>query len=204
MEGDVGGNVFTIIALVTVLTMVLTPFITGDRVLWRLLRWHPGRQDTPPLDISNHVVLLGTGTTGMPLLETLLSSGSEVVVVDDDPAVISRFRGADVLAIRGDASDTHVLEQAGAARARVVSSTIRRPRDNRRLLEYARGIPVLVRVFEDADRRWIEEMGGTPIVYSNAAAEGLLRWYDAEKENLERALEARVKHAGQGPDSQIQ
>jgi hypothetical protein len=35
-------------------------------------------------------------------------------------------------------------------------------------------------------------MGGTPIVYSKAAAEGLLRWYDAEKKNLQRALDARL------------
>jgi hypothetical protein len=26
-------------ALVTVITMVLTPFLTGDRMLWRLRRW---------------------------------------------------------------------------------------------------------------------------------------------------------------------
>jgi CPA2 family monovalent cation:H+ antiporter-2 len=196
MEGDVGPNVFTIIALVTVITMVLTPFLTGDRVLWRLLRWHPGRQETPPPKLANHVVLLGTGTTGMPLLETLLSAGSNVIVVDDDPAVITQFRGGDVLAIRGDASDVHVLEHASATQARVISSTIRRPADNRRLLEYAQGVPVLVRVFEEEDAHWIEAMGGTPIVYSKAAAEGLLRWYDAEKKNLQRALDARLAPDG--------
>jgi Kef-type K+ transport system membrane component KefB len=185
MEGDIGANVFTIIALVTALTMLLTPFLTGDRVLWRLLRWHPGQADPPPPPLAGHVVLLGSGTTGMPLLETLLATGHEVVVVDDDPSVIARVRDAEVVAIRGEASDRLVLERACAAQALVISSTIRRPADNRRLLQYASGVPVLVRVFEEEDSEWILAMGGTPIVYSKAAAEGLLRWYDSEKEALE-------------------
>ena len=181
LAGQIDRSVFTIIALVTLLTMVLTPVIASGRVAWALLRLHPVRtrgQIAAPA--GGHVLMLGSGTTGTPLLETMLGSGYEVVVVDDDPAVVGDLRSADVPVIRGDATDIDVLTEAHARSARVISSTIRRPEDNGRLLEYARGVPVIVRVFEEADAAWIRAMGGTPVLYSEAAAEMMLRWYDQE------------------------
>jgi Kef-type K+ transport system membrane component KefB len=179
--GQISTGVFTVIVLVTVTTMMLTPFITGDRVVWWLLRIHPMRGNSravaPP---RGHVLLLGTGETGMPLLETLVTAGQDVFVVDDDPALIRRIREADIPCLRGDASDADVLRRAGADHAAVVLSTIRRPEDNRTLLEVARGRPILVRVFEPSDAEWIREMGGRPILYSEAAAEEFLDWYRAE------------------------
>ncbi|MGH7555868.1 MAG: NAD-binding protein, partial [Longimicrobiales bacterium] len=180
IAGQIQATIFNVIALVTAITMVVTPFITADRVVWWLMRLHPVRaRATAPIPESGHILLLGTGTTGLPLLETLMSAGETVVVVDDDPVLIERLRDADVPCIRGDASDIEVLREAHADRARIISSTIRRPHDNRRLLEFARGVPVLVRVFDDHDADWIRELGGTPIVYSEAAAEETMRWFDA-------------------------
>jgi Kef-type K+ transport system membrane component KefB len=181
LAGQIDESVFTVIALATLLTMVLTPLIASDRVAWALMHLHPVRrrgQIAPPA--GGHVVILGSGSTGMPLLETLFGSGCEVVVVDDDPSVVARLREAEVPVIRGDATDVHVLEEARARQARIISSTIRRPEDNRRLLEYVRGVPVLVRVFEEEDAEWIRALGGTPVLYSEAAADGLLRWVDRE------------------------
>jgi len=182
IEGQLAPGVFTVIALVTLMTMVLTPFISSDRVAWWLMHLHPVRsraQREPPA--GGHIVVLGSGSTGMPLLESMLGSGYEVVVVDDDPNVVERLREADVPVIRGDATDLHVLEEARARSARMITSTIRRPEDNRRLLEYARGVPVIVRVFEQADADWVREMGGTPILYSEAAADSMLRWFERER-----------------------
>ncbi|MGH7576344.1 MAG: cation:proton antiporter [Longimicrobiales bacterium] len=180
LAGQIGADVFRVIALVTLGTMMATPFITSDRVVWRLMRLHPVRADvSAAIPESGHVLLLGSGTTGLPLLETLVGAGNLVVVVDDDPVIIERLREADIPCIRGDASDVEVLRQAHADRARIISSTIRRPQDNRRLLEFARGVPILVRVFDEHDAEWIRELGGTPIVYSRAAAEEMMRWFDA-------------------------
>jgi Kef-type K+ transport system membrane component KefB len=175
---QISGGVFTIIVLVTVMTMVLTPFISGDRMVWWLMRLHPTtgpRRDTPPP--HGHILLLGTGETGMPLLETLVTAGQDVFVVDDDPAMIGRLREAEIPCLRGDASDADVLLRAGADRASVILSTIRRPEDNRTLLRIAGRRPVLVRVFDPLDADWIRDMGGRPILYSDAAADEFLRWF---------------------------
>jgi hypothetical protein len=52
------------------------------------------------------------------------------------------------------------------------------------VLEFARGVPVLVRVFEDEDAEWVVAAGGIPVIYSEAAAEGLLEWYDEHRAEL--------------------
>lgn len=182
ITGELTASVFTVIALVTLITMLLSPFLSADAVAWRLLHLHPVRMQghgLPPL--RDHVLLLGSGTTGMPLLETLFVAGHEVVVVDDDPDVVRRLREADVHVIRGDGTDAAVLAEARARDACLITSTIRRAEDNRRVLEYARGVPVVVRVFEEHDADWVRSMGGTPVLYSEAAADGLLAWFEANR-----------------------
>lgn len=172
-------STFTTLALVTVGTMVLTPFLATEAVVRRLLRFHPLRPDPPGRSPSDHVLLLGCGAGGMPLLDALIDDGDEVFVIDDDPHVISTLRARGVDCYRGDASDPQALEAGGAARARLVSSTVRRPRDNEALLKLAADRTVLVRVFDDEDADWVAERGGTPILYSDAAAEEFVEWYDS-------------------------
>jgi voltage-gated potassium channel Kch len=108
-------------------------------------------------------------------------------VIDDDPVVIERLRDADIPCLRGDASDVALLHRAGANHARIITSTIRRPQDNRRLLEFARGVPALVRVFEESDAEWIRKLGGTPVMASHAAAAEMMKWFDREFASRGRA-----------------
>jgi Kef-type K+ transport system membrane component KefB len=171
-------EIFSIIALITVTTMMLTPFIATDRMTWRLMAYHPVRQGLRVGEARDHVLLLGCGDNGMPLLETLVSAGHDVLVVDDDPAVIERLREGDIPAIRGDGADLEVLRAAGAPNARLVISTMRRPADHMALLDFVKGVPVIVRVFEPADADAIAERGGKAILYSHAAADEFLRWLE--------------------------
>lgn len=178
--GQITQDAFTVLALVTVGTIVATPFYASDAMVRRLLALHPVSGETQETQRrENHVLLLGCGAGGMPLLETLLTTGQDVVVIDDDPEIIDELRRGEVDCIRGDASDPEVLRSAGAARARAISSTIRRPRDNETLLRSFSNVPVLVRVFEDADAEWVQRLGGTPILYSAEAARDFGEWFRA-------------------------
>ena len=125
-----------------------------------------------------HVLLIGCGDNGLPLLETLTAAGHDVVVVDDDPSVIASLQEGEVKCIRGDGSDFEVLRRAGAAEASVIISTMRRPRDSLHLLRRVRGVPVLVRVFEEGDGRRIARGGGIPIAYADAATDDLIAWLE--------------------------
>lgn len=176
-----GEDTFTMLALVTMMTMVITPYLLSERLVHFLLRLLPVRgQDGRAAPASGHVVLLGCGSGGMPLLDVLLLAGEDVVVVDDDPEIINRLRGADIPCIHGDASDEDVLRRAGAHQARVISSTIRRPRDNARVLDLLGDRTILVRVFEERDAEWVEQKGGIPVLYSEAAADEFIDWFTRE------------------------
>jgi Kef-type K+ transport system membrane component KefB len=193
--GHVDQEVFTIVALITVATMILTPFLATDRNTWRLMAFHPLRQ-TARIDrpMRDHVLLLGCGDNGWPLLETLIGAGHEVLVVDDDPAVIDRLREGDIPSIRGDGSDYEVLHAANAREAKIIISTMRRPGDNTVLLDYVDGVPTLVRVFEPEDAERIRAHGGTPVLYSRAAAEDFLKWLEQAEEvgvHRERRMHSR-------------
>ena len=65
----------------------------------------------------------------MPLLETLFAAGHRVVAVDDDPNIVEQLRRGEVEVVRGDASD-RIRCGRPARGALIISSTIRRPRDN--------------------------------------------------------------------------
>lgn len=186
LAGQIGSELFTVVALVTVLTMILTPFLSTDRMAWRLMRFHPSRRrGGPGLPAQGHVLFLGCGENTLPLLETLIAVGHRVVVVDDDPAIIERLVEGEVACIRGDASEPVVLERAGVGRARLIVSTVRRPEDNATVLRMAGEVPVLVRVFETEAAERIRALGGIPIVYSDAAADEFLAWFD---ERFDRVL----------------
>lgn len=200
LAGHIGVEIFTVIALVTLLTMVWTPFLGTDRVAWSLLHRHPFRArhvgEAAPV---GHVLLVGVGSTGMSLLEDLVVAGADVVVLDEDPAVLGRLERAGVRTVRGDATDPSVLTRAGARRARVVCSHLGRPRDIERLLDGVDSVPVLVRVFDEEDAEWVRERGGTPFLYSRAAADGLIDWYVDERASLEARLRSRAAAASDLP-----
>ncbi len=186
IQGHLGPGTFTVIALVTVATMLATPMIATEGLAWRLVHLHPShRRPDPGRPPSGHVVLLGAGATGQPVLEGLLTAGCPTVVVDDDPVVGSSLASTDVRVVRGDGAEPAVLADAGVARARVVVSTLRRTRDNATLLAMVpEGTPVLVRVFDDEEADWVRERGGRPVVTSELSARRLLDWY--EERELER------------------
>lgn len=181
VAGQISSVTFTVISLATVMTMTLTPLLTTDGLIWRLVHLHPLWR-TPDLGAegpSGHVLLLGCGTNGKGILELLFAEGWEgVFVVDEDPAVVEELREAGIACLRGDATNPDVLLRAGAPWARVVVSTLRRVEDNQEVLRLARRVPVLVRTFEEWEAEWVRERGGTPIPYAEATAEDFLLWYD--------------------------
>lgn len=179
--GQIDPGVFSVIALVTVATMMLTPELATQRVTSFLLRFHPFTRVTrveAEHDIPrDHVLLVGCGASGVTLLETLVGIPHEVWVVDDDPVVVRRVREAGFRVVRGDATDLEVLRNAGAHQARVVVSTIRRTEDTGPLLALSSDVPTVVRAFEEEDARWAEERGGVVVSYSDAALRDFLAWF---------------------------
>lgn len=79
-----------------------------------------------------HVIVCGAGETGVNVVEELVRSGKEVVVVDNSHDRLSRFGQAlpDVPVIEGDATDEDTLGQAGLDRASGVVAVLPSDKDN--------------------------------------------------------------------------
>jgi CPA2 family monovalent cation:H+ antiporter-2 len=177
--GQITGDVFAVIVLTTVFTMMATPLLTSETTVWELVRWHPMQRGDGLAEVpSNHILLLGGGQSARPILRLLRESEYEAVVVDEDPAVINRLRAKGVTCLRGDGSDLSVLLEAGAAQARLIVSTLREPTVLDDLLHYVGDtVPILVRVFEDWETEWVEARGGTPVQFAHAAGDAFLDWF---------------------------
>lgn len=179
--GHLDTESFALMAMMAVATMTCTPLLARDSVTNRLLHLHPlrRRRKLPGLQCENHVLLLGYGSAGHYVLKPLRAAGLPLLVVDDDPGVITEMDKLGIPSLRGDGADEHTLERAGADKARLIIASMRRVADAKKVLAYAKGVPVLVRVFEDRDAEAIEKLGGIPVSNASAAVEEFLKWFEA-------------------------
>ena len=171
------------ITLATVVTMVLTQFLATEKNVWRLLKVHPStlRRQIDQLDVEDHVVVLGVGRNAETLVRRLLDEDHVVVVVDHDPVVCEWAEKSGARVTKADASDPRILKEIRAHHAKLVVSTLKQVSDNCRIVRELSGIPTLVRVFEDAEAEMIEQAGGIPVPYAEAAASEFLDWYSKYK-----------------------
>lgn len=179
MLGHVSQETFSILALTTIMTMVMTPILGREEVANFLLAFHPLRKmeraaGTP----KGHVLILGFGSAGMWTLKPLLAQGEEVLVVDDDAVVCGALAKKNVSYLRGDGAEKEVLEKAGARDAKLVIASMRRVSDALTVLKYVKGVPVVARVFEEEDAEKIREAGGIPVMNSLAAADTFMEWLE--------------------------
>ncbi len=181
-SGQISTELFSMIVLITVSTMTLTPFISRDRVAWSLMKLHPRyRSGERACEVmSGHAVLLGYGRAGARLTQYFTAQGIPFLVVDDDAAVIRRLIDKGVPCIQGDGSDARTLERAHSREARVVVCSMRRMRDAEEVLRHLQGAPVkvLVRTFEPEEVVAVERAGGYPVRTAPAAARHFIEWLE--------------------------
>lgn len=178
--GHVSADTFSILALTTVITMAATPFLGREEVANFLLPFHPLRKKKDSGEApKGHVLILGFGAAGMWILKPLLAQGDKVLVVDDDAVVCRELAKRNVPFLRGDGAEVEVLAKAGARDAKLVIASMRRVSDALTVLKYVKGVPVVARVFEEADAEKIRLAGGVPVMSSMAAADTFMAWVDA-------------------------
>ena len=124
------GKVFTIVLVLTGvgtalynLTLVIQAVIEGE--LSELLGRRKMERQIGRM--GNHVIVCGWGRVGRAITEYVARAGEEVVVVDRDP---DRAQSIGHPFVLGDATDDHVLVEAGIERARVLVSALTTDADN--------------------------------------------------------------------------
>jgi Kef-type K+ transport system membrane component KefB len=182
LTGEIAGHIsrelFSAIALIAVVTMTVTPLVANDRSVRWLLKFHPLRRRLPTQSgHENHVLILGFGAGGMWVVKPLQKAGHDLLVIDDDPAVIIQLEKLGIPCLRGDGADEKILQKANAAKAKLILASMRRVQDTAKLLALVKDIPVVVRMFEDRDAQAIQALGGIPILNSQAATETFMEWF---------------------------
>ncbi len=188
--GNVAEEAFTVVALVAAITMTLTSLLATDSMTWKLLHWHPARRSpVVPMDLHNHVVILGFGSSGMWLARPFIDAGLKLIVIDDDPVVIEALRKKGLPCLRADGSDQRVLDRINAQSAQLVVASIPRLSDLLLVIRHLDGVPVVARVFETHEVQAVEAAGGTAINTAIAAEEEFMKWFETR---LSRSPDARM------------
>jgi len=182
-SGQISEELFSLIAIITVSTMTLTPFISRDKVSWSLMKLHPRyrRGESGCEEMSDHAVLLGYGRAGARTIKTLQEHNIPIVVVDDDAAIIRQLIKQEIPCIQADGSDEQTLEATHAKQARIIICSMRRTRDAQIALRYLRDEKpkILVRTFEPEEAERVEAAGGYPIRSADASSKIFMEWVES-------------------------
>ena len=186
-SGPVTEDLFSMIVLITISTMTLTPFIAQEKVRWVLMRLHPryrkGEQSCKKY--KDHAVLLGYGSAGPKNLKFLNEHGLDVVVIDEDASVIRRLIEKGVPCIQGNIANKRLLKQTNCRQARVVICSMRQSHDAYIALDYLRNYPVkvVVNTFEHSETDHVRRAGGYPVETALASSQKFIKWFDANVVN---------------------
>lgn len=190
-SGQITPELFSMITLITVTTMALTPLLSRESVALRLVKWHPRyrKGESACAVMKNHAVLLGYGRAGPRTVRALKERGIGMVVVDEDAGVIRQLIAQGIPCVQGDGADLRTLDRAHCREAKVVFCSMRRTRDAQVALDYLKDAPVqvMVRVFETFEEDQVRQAGGQPVQTAYAAASQFLEWTEV---NLPREKDA--------------
>ncbi|EGB14563.1 sodium/hydrogen exchanger [Pseudodesulfovibrio mercurii] len=117
--GSIDQDLYALILTVTIISMVLTPIVSGQTArLYNLRkRWFRHEQlessNMPRNGLSGHVIILGAGRVGLEIAQILKRFDMTHVVVELDHRRFEQAKKAGIPAVYGDASQEIVLEAAG-------------------------------------------------------------------------------------------
>ncbi len=92
--------------------------------LWRLMDRHGAIVPPKPSAMRGHVVVIGSGRVGRHISDTLDRLGVPRLVVEADPAVLSKLMELKVPVLFGDAANSEILDHAALEHARLLVITV--------------------------------------------------------------------------------
>jgi monovalent cation:H+ antiporter-2, CPA2 family len=121
-----------------------------------------------PVQLENHVVIVGFGLAGRFVARTLQACGSQFVVLELDPANVRKGKRLGLPVYYGDATSEEALHHAHLQRARLVVLLMNDPQAAHRVVDTIRRlmptIPVLMRTRYLVERRNLMALGASDVV----------------------------------------
>jgi CPA2 family monovalent cation:H+ antiporter-2 len=126
---SIGNELYSLILTTAILTMTLTPLISGqtERLYSLKKRWfrHEPLEtlNIPDEGLRNHVIIVGGGRVGFQIARVLLRLGLPLVIVELDHRRVEQSKVAKMPVVYGDASHEVVLDAAEIRSARMLIVT---------------------------------------------------------------------------------
>jgi CPA2 family monovalent cation:H+ antiporter-2 len=127
---SIGSDLYSLILTTAILTMVLTPFLSGQtaRIYALKKRWfrHEALESSnlPVAGVADHVVIAGGGRVGFQIARILKRLNMQVVIIELDHRRFEQAKEAGMAVVYGDAGQEIVLEAAGIKDASLLIMTI--------------------------------------------------------------------------------
>lgn len=179
--GVISQNATQILLAVIAITMVVTPamFFLGGRLAGYLNQRSDNTDDALDASIEdayNHVLIAGFGRVGQTVSKVISDAGITYLALDLDPKHVRKCRANGLQVYYGDAGQIHVLNAAGAARAKMVVITIDHAAVASRIVSALResypDLSIYVRARDQQHVRGLEKIGANEVV-SEAAESSL-------------------------------
>ncbi len=171
---SITSDFYTIILTATVITMVLTPLVSGQTArIYSLVKKsaRPESLETmnfPEKTLKNHVVISGYGRVGFQIAQILQRLDLPFVVIELDQRKIEKAKSGGIPVVYGDASHATVLEAAGIKKAAMLVVTLPGIVDSRCLMVKAKelnsGLEIIARTSESEFLPVFGELGVTEVV----------------------------------------
>jgi len=148
-HGLLDENSYQMFLAVSVLTMLVTPFIVlfaprlADTILWLPIPKKLRLGFSPVLKTSvktekDHLIIIGFGLNGRNIARAARAAGIPYVIIEINPDTVKSERAKGEPIYYGDATGETILKHANIKDARVVVSVINDHVANRRIVELAR------------------------------------------------------------------
>lgn len=179
-EGLFPPRVYGLVVGTTAVTLLITPFLL--RATPHLLNylegftWFNNRfqlNHSPQLfaqeaDLMGHVVVVGYGRVGQTLVRMLYFQGYQILVIDNNEAVLQTLRERKISYLFGDASSVIVLEKANLPQAKAMAIALPDPMATRltlnRALNLAPELDITVRAHGNEEIDVLYQLGAQEVV----------------------------------------
>ncbi|HQP30579.1 MAG TPA: cation:proton antiporter [Deltaproteobacteria bacterium] len=172
--GSIGNDLYALMLTTTVITMVLTPLVSGFTTPLYALRkrWFKTERlqtiNLPRAGLSGHVIISGGGRTGTYVSEVLQSIQVPIVVIEYNARRIGHFKDAGIPVVYGDAGQSVVLEAAHVSQARMMIITTPKGIITRTIVEKARlhnpNLHIVARAENIDEMQILSDLGAQEIV----------------------------------------
>jgi len=121
--------------------------------------------------LKGHYIVCGADQTGLYVIEELVKTKKDFVVIEKDAAMIKQLMGRDILCIEGDASHDAILQQAGIPSAKGFITSLSTDAENLFVVLTAKrlnpSLRVISKAIEEESEQKIRMVGADGVVTPN-------------------------------------